>query len=289
MSRDEALTLLGVDADADAQTRKRAYLRRLKQTKPERDPEGFQRLREAYELLEHDSPDDDHEPEPASTPLPPPHEPVTLEPLATPRPSFDELVEQADEAFENRDLDKLLRLLDQALDLTQTEEGLEGPDLPEYLVGSATLAAFVVGDPEPGRALFRRWSKLSGLFDAVRAERDVDEQARLVLVSELVELPSNFPHEFAALIASALVRGDPDGENVRIKALADERPSAAFLARDLLSLHAPGLHRLFSDSFGEDESERPVMRGAEDHPVVIVLYVAAMLIFVLLRLGHCTP
>ena len=41
MTRDEALSLLGIDADADAWARKRAHLRRIKQTKPERDPEGF--------------------------------------------------------------------------------------------------------------------------------------------------------------------------------------------------------------------------------------------------------
>lgn len=52
MTADEARKLLGVELGADKSTVRRAYLRLLKVHKPETDPEGFQRLREAYELLE---------------------------------------------------------------------------------------------------------------------------------------------------------------------------------------------------------------------------------------------
>lgn len=52
MTADEARTLLGVERGADKSTVRRAYLRLLKVHKPETDPEGFQRLREAYERLE---------------------------------------------------------------------------------------------------------------------------------------------------------------------------------------------------------------------------------------------
>jgi hypothetical protein len=41
---------LGVDPGADAETVRRAYLRLIKTRKPESDPAGFQRAREAYEL-----------------------------------------------------------------------------------------------------------------------------------------------------------------------------------------------------------------------------------------------
>ena len=51
MTRDEALRELGIDASATPEEARRAYLRGIKTRKPETDPEGFRRLREAYELL----------------------------------------------------------------------------------------------------------------------------------------------------------------------------------------------------------------------------------------------
>lgn len=41
--------LLGLDAEADSRSIKRRYAQLLKQTRPDEDPEAFQRLREAYE------------------------------------------------------------------------------------------------------------------------------------------------------------------------------------------------------------------------------------------------
>jgi hypothetical protein len=46
---ERAREILGVDASADAGTVRRAYLRLLKKHNPERDPEGFKQLREAFE------------------------------------------------------------------------------------------------------------------------------------------------------------------------------------------------------------------------------------------------
>ena len=41
--------VLGLTPDADSRTIKRQYAALLKQTRPDDDPQGFQRLREAYE------------------------------------------------------------------------------------------------------------------------------------------------------------------------------------------------------------------------------------------------
>jgi len=47
---DEALELLGVTREDDDDRVRRAYLKAVRRHPPERDPEGFQRVREAYEL-----------------------------------------------------------------------------------------------------------------------------------------------------------------------------------------------------------------------------------------------
>jgi len=47
----QAMALLGVDSLATPKQIRRAYLRLVKRHKPEQDPEGFQRIRQAYELL----------------------------------------------------------------------------------------------------------------------------------------------------------------------------------------------------------------------------------------------
>src|SRR5262249_58722726 len=48
---DEALAELGIDRAAGSEGARRAYLRLLKTRKPETDPTGFMRLREAYEMV----------------------------------------------------------------------------------------------------------------------------------------------------------------------------------------------------------------------------------------------
>lgn len=47
----EALAELGIDDDAGPEEARRAYLRLVRTRKPETDPEGFMRLREAYDLV----------------------------------------------------------------------------------------------------------------------------------------------------------------------------------------------------------------------------------------------
>jgi hypothetical protein len=51
MTPRDALEILGLAEHGSADTIRRAYLRKLRAHKPERDPEGFRRVREAFELL----------------------------------------------------------------------------------------------------------------------------------------------------------------------------------------------------------------------------------------------
>lgn len=51
VTREEAREILGLASDATDEEARRAYTRLVKQHKPDRDPEGFRRVREAYECL----------------------------------------------------------------------------------------------------------------------------------------------------------------------------------------------------------------------------------------------
>ncbi len=54
MTVEEAYSALGVDQGVSATDARRAYMRQVKRHKPEVDPEGFQRARQAYELVKQD-------------------------------------------------------------------------------------------------------------------------------------------------------------------------------------------------------------------------------------------
>ncbi len=51
MGFEEAVELLGLDPACDPKQVRRAYLRQVKLHKPEQDPEGFRRVRDAYDLI----------------------------------------------------------------------------------------------------------------------------------------------------------------------------------------------------------------------------------------------
>ena len=51
MTLADAIYELGIEPSATPDEARRAYLRGIKTRKPETDPEGFRRLREAYELV----------------------------------------------------------------------------------------------------------------------------------------------------------------------------------------------------------------------------------------------
>lgn len=51
MEPEDPYRILGVEPDADADAVRKAYLRAVRRHPPERDPEGFSRVRRAYELL----------------------------------------------------------------------------------------------------------------------------------------------------------------------------------------------------------------------------------------------
>lgn len=74
-------TILGIEPGSDFRRVRKAYAERLKQTHPEEDPQGFMRLREAYEILRRSlSPTGGFTPSLSPTPC------VVLEPESEPPP-----------------------------------------------------------------------------------------------------------------------------------------------------------------------------------------------------------
>jgi hypothetical protein len=102
----EAKRLLGLDDD-DEPTRdrvRRAYMRKLREHPPERDPEGFQRLRQAYELLDEPAlvvalvtppvAAPEVQPAPAPAPVVVVVAPTAPPPLPEPEPSPSEVIDE---------------------------------------------------------------------------------------------------------------------------------------------------------------------------------------------------
>jgi chemotaxis protein histidine kinase CheA len=118
---EEALAELGIAADAAPDQARRAYLRLLKTRKPETDPQGFMRLREAYEQIKQrlewrDTFMRAHvvaeaiAPEPEAAPAPAPEEPPrdepaieAREPEATPEPAVEASPEEEPHAEERQE------------------------------------------------------------------------------------------------------------------------------------------------------------------------------------------
>ncbi|HBS54488.1 MAG TPA: hypothetical protein DEA38_02000 [Stenotrophomonas sp.] len=143
------MTLLGLDAEADERTIKRAYARQLRVTRPEDDPVAFQRLHEAYQaalaqLREDAAPPAEVRPAQAST------DTVDAEGVAA---QLVEVAGQGDDA-----------LLRQALQQQPELWSLHG----KQRIGHAVLQQLVTDEPALPRSTFETLSGYFGWDDPVR-------------------------------------------------------------------------------------------------------------------------
>lgn len=182
MAPGEAREWLGVTEGVEPEALRRAYLRKVKEHKPERDPAGFQKTREAYELLAAARPVAS-EPSPSDPPAAaagPPPELARLAELATPEERLallEALIEEhPDQPHVVYELELELRVLGR------------GAEAAELLRG-----AIVRGVPRAREALF-----------AFHAER--------LTAGEIEELRAlDHPHR-AILLATALAARDETDE-----------------------------------------------------------------------------
>ena len=142
-----ALDILGLGGDADEREIKRAYARQLKQTRPDEDPEGFQRLHDAYRCaLEHVHDRawrDDHGDAAATAPLADAREATPVEEVASPQAHC--------ESSASPDSGALPIELDAALHAADTAVEDDALDLPAFL--DECIAHLSQDDP----ATLRQW------------------------------------------------------------------------------------------------------------------------------------
>jgi len=196
----EARALLGVEPDADPKTVRRAYLRAVKKHKPERDPDGFQRVREAYELLKHYAPYLPAAPLPvASLPVAPP-EPI--EPAPASRPEVFEADERDPFAEPG-----LIESLGAAAD------PFAEPEAPAPEAEDSDEAVAVAESVEEAR--WRRLDALDAeLIDAPSHERVARLEAALAEDPEMPEVREWLVDEYFDL-------GDADGLERHVRVLQE--------------------------------------------------------------------
>jgi hypothetical protein len=247
---EEALDELGLSEPFDPDTARRAYLKLLKTRKPETDPEGFRRLRDAYELVrglvhlvdgaprapqraapeEHDA--EEGSPPPIDVPD------AVVDPYAGQSVLGSVAVGDRERACE--------------IALARLKLALAHPDVDVPVEPHATLRLIIElqadGDARRARSLTR---KLARLLERGEAESRVFTFASAVhwtIAKELAELPEDFPPAVQQGFARALI----DGERLPgAKALGHLRrfghEDAMDEIRAALDAHAPTLRKAYGD------------------------------------------
>lgn len=226
---DAAFEELALSPDTRPEDLRRAYLRLVKVRKPETDPEGFRKAREAFDLLSSwfaFLARTNEEPVPTPMADGPATAPVPLEGWGTLAP----LLQSGQVAEARARIRELLEakvtppamqpLLFLILDLHRQQPG---PD------AHATLAAFLA------------W------VEHAQAELAFASQPeRWLLVKELVKLPAQTPVEIERLLVEGILQGRFDPAMEGIEAFTKEHPAASDALILPLAEASPLLHQLLT-------------------------------------------
>jgi hypothetical protein len=227
MTRDAAFRALGVEPGTPPDEVRRAYLRGVKTCKPEVDPEGFRRLREAYELLSQSPP----------AVFSPEKPPVREEDADDP----EDVEDPEDEEEESwQETDPIAR----SLDLLAQGANREAADL--------VLQAMAEADARADFAHPSAWSILQIVLflqerSAVPESREVAERLEqrlkasgdalrllgpqlaslLIVIREMLRLPDTFPPVVRSAVARAALSGDLGSTLPELAGLVETDPTAA--------------------------------------------------------------
>lgn len=247
MTSDEACELLVLKPGADSAAVRAAYLRAVKAHPPERDPDGFQRVREAYELLRR-APGPrpivvTHPGQPVVVPEPSAAAPAPIAPPAhtpiappvqepPPPPSAAPSVGDVATAWERAALD-----------------GTGPPGRPASALHVATCAIEAGLVPDGLRLLAAVRSVVEQDASEARSFQDADAWAWAHL-RELGALPADYPRAPLVILLAAVRDGNL--ALARQPLLDAQRPTSRE-AYDTLRLRAP---ELFAAVFGWDPRKR---------------------------------
>ncbi|NOY93995.1 MAG: J domain-containing protein [Deltaproteobacteria bacterium] len=234
MTSDEARERLGVAAEVAGRELKRAYLRAVKRCSPERDPERFALLREAYEFLREAPASDSVSGLDGSW-----TEPVAEIPIVEPRRLGEESLQAAFSIVEH-DAELASELFEAAL--------AEAERTGVRAYGMAALDVILHLEARGERALAAQaMARLRGHRELTSPQGEPhDVKVYWALARELCDLPDEFPQAYRELLAAALI--DPAGARPALLRLVEvAAPHATRRARAWLDLSrlAPSIHQLF--------------------------------------------
>jgi hypothetical protein len=247
-----ALDLLGLDGDEPLTSERvrRGYMHKLPLYPPERDPAGFRRLCEAYELVRQLAADDAAgnsagAEQAADSPAAvsqvgfeaePPLPPVAAEPPAT-------VERTADKPF-----------VPQILPVARAVRMPSPPPL------AGLLELLEAGDIDAAQKVEREWRSSSDADDVRQSNARL--AARWTLVRELLGVARELPGEVVRILARAISHGDLATARPALEAFRHAQPRAAELANTALRTQAPTIfapieHTLWVPSPSTASAERP--------------------------------
>jgi len=264
----DALQTLGLEPDEREPKRiRRAYLRQVKRHPPERDPEGFQRIRAAYDALSdpwafawfdgEDAEPVESAPSPAAAPRadtscgsgsPTDWDDGLDEPLPEARLDSDRPPDQDVPDGETPPIEALVRSMETDLPRAAVaahqvvaEARERGGPLHARLLLALVLELDRAGDEAAAAALHRA---LSEALTALDAHREVSGLAamQLLWLEELYALPSPIPPAIRGPMVDGIARCD-DASVTTLKAYMGCNPTAAARALERTIFDAPALYR----------------------------------------------
>lgn len=317
MNRAEAVRLLELEEPLDARTVRKAYLRAVKRHRPETDPEGFQRVREAFDLLKRQvgrarrapsapsvrAPMTAHVLRPSPYPQPPP-----VDAPPAPEPPPDELPEPSawvpptpadHRAWTVEPLPPPVVSADTLLELAQEQADVDGPSALDSLsralqalerapstatrplqVLTPVLLLHRAGharDAIEGWQLVQRWVERSGT--GTRLPQAV--AARFLLTGELSSLPTTFPIDLRRRLATAILDNDLLAVVPDLVSFQRQQPLAAQQAAEALQ-HTQNLAGLYVELLAPPQPEPEPDPEPTRRPVVGWIWLLAIVIGIVL-------